>query len=355
MRMGENGVRQRVLIVDDVAANRLAARRCLAALAVEFEESPDGQDAIERLRSSDFDLVLLDLEMPRLDGHGVLAAMKSEPRLSKLPVLIVSSNEEVERVVRCLEGGADDYLSKPFNPVVFRARVSACLERKRLRDDEIRIMNDLHAERERSERLLLNVLPASIAARLKAGPAQIAEQFEEATVFFAELADAPELSRQLKPDRAVGLLDELFSAFDALAERHGVEKIKTVGDVYIGVGGVPERRADHAPAVAEMALGMQREGGRILSTLTHPMSLKIGVCSGPVLAGVIGRSRFSYDLWGDTVKVAAFMASSGIPGYIQVAEETRVLLDARYLFEERGAFYVEGRGEVRTYLLTGSA
>jgi class 3 adenylate cyclase len=209
----------------------------------------------------------------------------------------------------------------------------------------------LRAEQERSEQLLLNVLPAPIAARLKRGEAVIADRFAEVTVLFADLVDFTRRSQETSPERVVRLLDDLFSAFDGLAERHGLEKIKTIGDAYMVVGGLPEPRPDHAQAVADMALALREEVARHRDPGGRPLALRIGIDSGPVVAGVIGRRKFSYDLWGDTVNTASRMESNGVPGCIQVTERTWRRLRDGYRFERRGPVQVKGKGELVTWFL----
>uniref|UniRef100_UPI0030DA7F12 PAS domain S-box protein n=1 Tax=Oculatella sp. LEGE 06141 TaxID=1828648 RepID=UPI0030DA7F12 len=211
----------------------------------------------------------------------------------------------------------------------------------------------LQAEQQESERLLLNILPAAIAKQLKQTPQSIAQRFEEATILFADIVDFTTFSAQISPTELVGLLNEIFSTFDYLAEWHHLEKIKTVGDAYMVVGGVPTPREDHLEAIAEMALDMQqaiscfqREGGK-------PFTLRIGINTGPVVAGVIGVKKFIYDLWGDTVNVASRMEVQGISGGIQVTDATYSRLKDKYEFEPRGAIFVKGRGEMTTYWLKG--
>jgi class 3 adenylate cyclase len=211
----------------------------------------------------------------------------------------------------------------------------------------------LLAERERSERLLLNVLPAPIADRLKQGDEVIADGFPEVTVLFADLVDFTQRSQDTTPERVVRVLDELFTALDRLAERHGLEKIKTVGDAYMAVGGLPEPRPDHAEAVADMALAVRGEVARHLDPGGRPLQVRIGIDTGPVVAGVIGRRKFSYDLWGDTVNTASRMESNGVPGCIQVTDRTYRRLRDRYRFERRGPVQVKGKGELVTWFLVG--
>lgn len=203
----------------------------------------------------------------------------------------------------------------------------------------------------RSEGLLLNVLPRAIAQRLKREPGVIAEAHDEVTVLFADVVDFTPFTERTEPERVVSVLNEIFSAFDGLAQRHGLEKIKTIGDAYMVVAGLPDPRPDHVPAMAEMALDMQAEFARLCRPLGIDLTIRIGMDCGPVIAGVIGRHRFIYDLWGDTVNTASRMESHGLPGRIQVSEAVHRRLGERYRFEERGEIEVKGKGRLRAYLL----
>jgi class 3 adenylate cyclase len=219
--------------------------------------------------------------------------------------------------------------------------------------EAVRARAALEVERQRSERLLLNILPASIAARLKQSQGVIADGFPDVTVLFADIVNFTPLSQGITPAAVVQLLDELFSVFDQLAQRHGLEKIKTIGDAYMVVGGLPDPRPDHAQAVAEMALAMRQEVARHAGPAGRPLQVRIGIDTGPVVAGVIGRSKFSYDLWGDTVNTASRMESQGLAGCIQVTERTYQRLQDRYRFEQRGPIQVRGKTAMVTYLLLG--
>ena len=212
----------------------------------------------------------------------------------------------------------------------------------------------LEAERARSERLLRDMLPEAIAERLKQQEeGVIADAFPLVTVLFADIVDFTSHAERSPPEATVALLNDLFSQFDGLTEARGLEKIKTVGDAYMVAGGLPDPRPDHPVAVAELALGMLELAARRSLPDGGPVRLRIGIASGPVVAGVIGRRKFSYDLWGDTVNTASRMETTGVPGCIQVTERTRELLGERYLIRERGMIQVKGKGEMRTYFLSG--
>lgn len=227
---------------------------------------------------------------------------------------------------------------------IFAARAGAELERQ-ITD------RALQESQERSERLLLNILPSTIAERLKTDTSAIAEQFDEVTILFADIVGFTPLSIRVKPDELVNILNEIFSAFDELTEKHGLEKIKTIGDAYMAVGGLPLPNTNHAESVAQMALDMQGVIAHFQTKYQEPLQMRIGINTGSVVAGVIGVKKFIYDLWGDAVNVASRMESSGLPGKIQVTENTYERLKHRYNFEQRGQVEVKGKGSMTTYWL----
>jgi class 3 adenylate cyclase len=206
-------------------------------------------------------------------------------------------------------------------------------------------------EQARSERLLLNVLPEPVAARLKKQEGVIADTYAAVTVLFADIVGFTPLAERLSAPDVVALLDRVFVRWDALADRHGVEKIKTIGDAYMVAGGIPVPRDDHAGAIAEMALAMGQEAARVAAEVGLPLEIRVGIDTGPVVAGVIGRAKFIYDLWGDTVNTASRMESHALPGTIQVTERTYERLRDGYLFRRRGTIEVKGKGPMTTYLL----
>jgi len=208
-------------------------------------------------------------------------------------------------------------------------------------------------EQARSERLLLNVLPAPVAARLKRHEGIIADAHDDVTVLFADIVGFTPLSERLAASDLVALLDRVFALWDQLAARHGVEKIKTIGDAYMVAGGIPTPREDHAEAIAEMALAMVPEVARLTAETGLPLQVRIGIDTGPVVAGVIGRAKFIYDLWGNTVNTASRMESHAQPGAIQVTERTWARLRERYELRPRGTIEVKGKGQMSPYLLIG--
>jgi len=350
-----------ILVADDVEPHRTLIGMALRALGYhDITEAADGQTALGLLNKREFDLMILDIEMPGTNGYAVLAAVKSDPARRHLPIIVASAFDQLEAIVRCIELGAEDFLPKPINSVLLGARITASLDRKRLRDlERLRLVELeqekqlLEMEREKSERLLLNILPVSIADRLKLGERTIAERYTGVTVLFADLVEFIKLANGTTAEELVSLLNDLFSRFDRIADVHGLEKIKTIGDSYLVVGGLPDVRANHADAIAEMALEMLVAIEEMNRERGTGVAVRIGINSGPVIAGVIGKKKFAYDLWGATVNVAQRMQSSGVPNRIHLSAATRELLRGKFKVTERGTVDCKGMGKVQTFLLDG--
>lgn len=340
-----------LLVVDDDGMNRDMMARRLQRSGFNVTTAEDGRVALDLLKQRDFDLILLDIVMPIMNGFRTLEFIKADPKTRHLPVIMLTALDEVDSTVRCIEAGAEDYVPKPFNPVILYARINASLEKKRLRDQEQAYLAELQVERANSDRLLLNVLPKAIADRLKQGERTIVDSFREATVVFADIVGFTSFSAQMAPSRTVQLLNDLFSGFDKLAETYQLEKIKTIGDSYMVVGGVPTPVPEHAERCALMALDMIEVLKHFNRRNAISLDIRIGLNSGPVVAGIIGTKKFSYDLWGDTVNVASRMESHSLPGMIQVSGSTYELLANQFVFEERGTIDVKNRGLMATYRL----
>ncbi len=248
-------------------------------------------------------------------------------------------------------------LSESFNQMAHQLQASFVALEKSNEELEQRVEQrtaDLRREQEKSEALLLNILPEAIAQKLKQETQAIAEYFDSVTILFSDIVGFTSLASRLAPIDLVNSLNQLFSSFDYLAEKHGLEKIKTIGDAYMIVGGLPLPQPDHAAAMAAMALDMQKVMEKFSVDNGEPLQIRIGIHTGPVVAGVIGIRKFSYDLWGDTVNIASRMESSGIPGKIHVSDHFYQLLKHRYAFEARGTISVKGKGEMKTYWLVSN-
>jgi adenylate cyclase len=342
----------RILVVDDNAANRDLLARRLTREGHRVSTADGGRAALKLVDGEGFDLILLDLMMPEISGFEVLTRLKADARTQHVPVIMISALDEIDSAVRCIEAGAEDYLPKPFNPVLLRARINSSLERKHLRDHEQAIAEELRVEKELSEALLLNILPQTIVDRMRRGETVIADRVPEATILFSDLVDFTRLAAKLSAEDTVALLGDLFSRFDALSSRHGLEKIKTLGDGYLVAGGVPEQRPDHAAAVCRMALDMLDAAVAASRETGEDLQLRIGIDTGELVAGVIGTHKFVYDVWGDTVNTAKRMETYGAVGRIHISAATRAALGPQFRCEPRGEIEIKSKGLMQTFFLS---
>lgn len=340
-----------ILVVDDTDDIRRLLSIHLKMMGHTITEAHDGREALQLIYNQPFDLILLDIMMPHVSGLAVLEVVKNDPALRHIPIVVISAASDLASVVRCIELGAEDFLPKPYEAAVLYARVKTLLERKRLRDNEQEYLHIIEQERATSERLLLNILPKPIADRLRQERRLIVERLPAATVLFADIVDFTALSTHLAADELIEWLNDIFSTFDELANAYGLEKIKTIGDAYMAAAGLPTPRADHVEAAAVMALAIRDMAVRMTTPRGDPFLIRIGLDTGPVVAGVIGNTKFSYDMWGDTVNTASRMESHGLPNRIQVTPAIYENLRDRYQFEERGTITVKGKGEMKTYWL----
>lgn len=344
-----------ILIVDDVPVNLQALESILQTRGFRVVKANNGEQALEAVADEKPDLILLDVMMPKMNGYEVCQHLKDNPATSKIPVIFLTGRNDSYSVIKGFASGALDYVVKPFHAPELLARINTHLELKRSRDAIVKYNSLLDAEKRRAEQLLLNILPASIADRLQNGERQIADRFDDATVIFADVTNFTPLSEHYSAEEIVGLLNHLFSAFDALADKYGVEKIKTMGDSYMAACGIPLQRADHAEASARMALDMLESLRELNEESKNSLNIRIGLHCGPVVAGVIGVKKFIYDLWGDTVNIASRMESHGEPGKIHVSEAMYEKLKLSFTFAERGMVEIKGKGSMKTYFLTGIA
>lgn len=329
----------RILVVDDTPANIQTVTAILRERGYRISVATSGRQALEIVGKVNPDLILLDVVMPELDGFETCRRLKDSEAGRQVPVIFLTARTESEDIVRGFELGAVDYVAKPFNAHELLARVQTHLTIDHLRRE--------------NERLLLNILPAPVAERLKAGDERVADRFEEVTVLFADIVGFTPIAAAMQPAEVVEMLNDLFTRFDLAAQELGIEKIKTIGDAYMAVCGLPDPRADHSDRMVRMALRMLAIAREFGAARGVPLRLRVGINSGPVVAGVIGRSKFIYDLWGDAVNLASRMESYGVPDAVQVTRSVVEALEGRYPFEPRGAIEVKGKGSVETWVLRG--
>ena len=361
-----------ILVVDDKPDNVRLLSTILTEQGYQVRKALNGQRAIATVQEFPPTIILLDVMMPEMNGYEVCAKLKASPKTCSIPVIFLSALDDVLDKVKAFDVGAVDYITKPFQDKEVLARVAnqltiqnqqmllqkqtqqleelvGCLQNEIKERQVVEIA--LRAAQNKSDHLLLNILPAAIVENLKKGEGSAAEKFDSATVLFADIVGFTSLAARISPLELVNLLNQIFSKFDELTEKHGLEKIKTNGDAYMVAGGLPVLRPDHAEAIADMALDMLAASADFQTDTGEPFQIRIGINTGPVVAGVIGTKKFSYDLWGDTVNVASRMESQGLPGCIQVTAAVYDRLKDRYVFEERGAIAVKGKGETIAYLL----
>jgi class 3 adenylate cyclase len=335
-----------VLVVDDDEANRTLLRDPLETHGYEILEAENGEQALQQVALRPPDVILLDVMMPRIDGFEVCRRLKKDARTAHIPILIVTAlSERMERLMG-IAAGASDFLSKPVDLQELTLRVGHAAHAKQLFDQ-------LQAEQARADHLLLNTLPRPIAERMKQGEVNIAEHHPDVTVLVADLVGFTTLAAHIGPDQVVYLLNEIFSGFDLLTLKHGLEKIKTIGDAYMAAGGIPLPRPDHAEAIAELALDLMAEIDTFNRAYNTSIHLRIGISTGSVVAGVIGRWKFTYDLWGDTVNLACRLESLGQSGTIQVSDQTHQRLKDKYRFDGSRSLDIKGRGTELVHALCG--
>jgi class 3 adenylate cyclase len=332
-----------ILIADDNEANRDLLGRWLRNDGHTIEEAADGQEALELARKGACDLILLDIIMPRVNGFEALASLKADPCLAHVPVVMISAFDDVDSAVRCIEQGAEDYLPKPCDPVLLKARVGACLEKKRLRDQERLFTEEIERQRRRSDELLHGILPAEVIDELKATGTVKPRRFEEVAVFFCDLVNFTPFCDRHPPEWVVQCLQELIEQWERIARAHHVEKIKTIGDSFMAAAGLLRPTKDH-PVLHAIRCGQAMiEATRAMAT---DWDLRVGIHWGPVIAGVIGRQQYLFDLWGDTVNTAARMESHGIPGHVVLSAAAWQHVAHRCRGESRGLIAIKGKGQM---------
>ncbi len=332
----------RVLVVDDDPVNRDVLSRRVRSQGAEVVVAASGREALENLRGGPFDAVLLDVMMPDMNGYQVLREMKADTSLRDIPVVMISALNEVESTVRCIQLGAEDYLTKPFEPTLLRARLGACIEKKRLRDREIVHLRTIDQERRRADELLSAVFPPEIARELKATRAVRPRRYDDVAVLFSDTVGFTRFSDTRQPEEIIDLLQRLVERQEELAERHGLEKIKTIGDAFMAAAGLLRAMSDPVLACVQCGLDMIQAAHE----LDPPWELRIGVHVGPLVGGILGRRQYLFDLVGDTVNTASRIESAGVPGAVCLSGPAWQRIDHLSVGRSLGRVEVKGKGEI---------
>ena len=331
-----------ILVVDDDESSREMLARRLRRLGYTVSAVSNGLHALNLALRQEFDLVMLDLVMPEIDGFQVLGRLQADPALKHLPVIVLSGLDDENGIARCIEMGATDYLAKPFNPVFLRARISACLEKKRLRDREVTYLRQIQEEQRRSEELLHIILPRDVATELKATNLVQPRRFERVAVVFCDIVGFTAWCEKRSPEEVLPCLQGLVEAYEKLATQYSLEKIKTIGDAFMATAGMLVPLANPTLDAVRCGLAMAATA----RALPPHWQVRVGIHFGPVIAGVVGRSKYQYDVWGDTVNTAMRMAQAATPGAVYVNQDTWMLLGQSCRGQPRGRLPIKGKGEL---------
>ena len=332
-----------ILLVDDTPASIQVIRNILKD-SYTTRIATNGTKALELAKElPQPDLILLDVMMPDLDGYEVCGRLKLDTQTREIPIIFLTGKTEAEDETKGLKLGAVDYIHKPFSPAVVQARVQTHLTLREAREQ-------LAEEKRKVDRLLDNILPAAAVAEIKKTGSVIPRRFEDVAVLFADLVSFTTHCEQHPPEEVVNDLGDLFVAFEQCARLHGLEKIKTIGDAFLATAGLLEPVSDPLRAAVRCAMAISKAAGQS----GRGWRVRCGVHMGPVMAGIVGRERYQYDVWGDTVNVAARLTSVASPGTVAVTEEMSARLSDADV-SSRGAVELKGKGSVRMVEVTAMA
>ena len=332
-----------LLVVDDIDDNRYTLTRRLRREGFgRIIEAVNGRDALDKLEAEPVDLVLLDIMMPEIDGFEVLRRMKADTRLRDVPVIIISASEDIDTIVDAIRHGAEDYIPKPFNPILLKARIDASLTRKRLRDQENAYLRQLESERRRADRFLRAILPDAAARELRATDAVRPRRYDEVAILFCDIVGFTPYCEGNAPEIVVAALSALVHRFEDIADVSGLEKIKTVGDAFVATAGLL-RVAD------EPVLACIRAGTEMIAAaraLEPHWEVRVGIHQGAVIAGVMGRRQFQFDLWGDAVNTAARISAVAEPGTVTVSGDAWMRVRDACRGRSRGLVPIKGKSAI---------
>ncbi len=332
-----------ILVVDDDEGNRYTlSRRLRRENYTDITEAFDGKAALRQLRERPFDLVLLDVMMPEMDGYEVLSQMKADMNLREVPVIMISAVDAMDSVIRCIELGAEDYLHKPFNPTLLRARVSATLEKRRLHSQQATYTRIIESEKRRSDELLRAVLPPGAIRELKATNEVHPRRYEAVGVLFCDIVGFTSYCDHNPPEKVVAELQALIEEFEKIVANHGMEKIKTIGDALLATAGLLQPVDE--PLIAAVQCGLALVAGT--KRVAPHWSVRVGIHHGPVVAGIVGKTQFLFDLWGDTVNIAARICACASVDSVFLSSLEWMRIRHRCEGKSRGSFDLKGKGSV---------
>ena len=338
-----------LLVVDDNETNRDLLSRSLRRQGHTVIAAEGGRQALELLALEKFDVVLLDIMMPEMNGFQVLERLKADPDLRHVPVIMISALDELDSVVRCIEMGAEDYLPKPFNPVLLKARINACLEKKRFHDREVMYLHRIEAEKRRADELLHVILPDQIVEELKTTNAVKPRRFAHVAVLFCDIVGFTPYCEKRQPEEVVAYLQELVDAYEELALRYELQKIKTIGDAFMATAGLLKPVPN--PVLSAVQCGLEMVA--VVRRMPAQWNVRVGIHAGPVMAGVVGHRQYLFDVFGDTVNTAARVESHGVPGAVAVSAAAWQTIAERCRGESLGMVNVKGKGDMEIFRVDG--
>jgi adenylate cyclase len=334
-----------VLVVDDDESNRALLSRRLRRQGYAVGVAENGRQALRMLKAQQFDLVLLDIMMPEVNGYQVLEQLKRDVSLRDIPVLVLSAVDDMQSVVRCIENGAQDYLPKPFDPVLLRARIGACLEKKRLHDRELSYLRQIEEERRRADDLLRVLLPEDVAQELKATKAVKPRRYENVGVLFCDIVDFTAFCDKHPAEEVLEHLQALVKVYEELTSRLGLEKIKTIGDAYMATAGLLAPVENATLWCVQCGLQMVAAANRMPAR----WQVHVGIHVGPVIAGVVGEKKYLFDVWGDTVNTASRVTSLAGPDSVFVSGQGWEQVKNFCEGHSCGLFQVKGKGQMEVF------
>jgi adenylate cyclase len=336
---------QTILVVEDSPTQALLLEALLSETGHNVIWALDGRQGLAMARQMQPDLIILDMEMPELNGDEVLRLLKAESALQHIPVVMVSALDDIEKIAMCIELGAEDYLPKPVNAVLLNARVSTSLEKKRLRDQEVEYIQRIEDERRRFDELLHVILPQEIIAELKRTGTVQPRQFANVAVLFADIANFTPYCETHTPEEILTNLQALIESYENLALRYGLQKIKTLGDAFLATAGLLHPLNN--PVLNCIRCGMDMIP--VARQLPAGWQVRVGIHIGPVMAGVVGHRQYLFDIWGNTVNTAERIQSYGAAEAVNLSEDAWNWVRKQCVAESLGLIPVKGKGEIPIY------
>ncbi|MEX2451400.1 MAG: adenylate/guanylate cyclase domain-containing protein [Rhodospirillales bacterium] len=333
-----------LLVAEDEPFNREILLNHLKANGYEnIVVVKNGTEALEQIEKAAFDLILLDILMPGVNGDEVLKSIKSNMATRDVPVIMISGNQDMDSIVKCIELGAVDYIRKPFNPTLLQARIKACLDNKRLRDQQESYVRQMKAEKKRADALLSVILPAEIARELSHRGKVQPRRYENVGILFCDIVGFTSFCDGRSPEDVVTFLQALFEKFEEIVDDHGLVKIKTIGDEFMATAGLLRPLEDTFLATVKCGLDMIAAAEKI----PPHCEVRVGVHQGSVVGGVVGRQKYQFDVWGDCVNVAARMVTTGTPGSVTMVHESWLRVEEYCRGRMMGNVGVKGKGTMQ--------